>query len=441
MTNQEKIDELNKRLIEISRKQESFAREINAIRRELYELKVAEYKMQPPKEKVVPVVEKIKKPLFVEKIKTIVQDDEYIDTSKLEEDTPVFQPKTSFQTSLDLEKFIGENLLSKIGIVITIIGVAIGAKYSLDNNLISPLARIILGYVMGIGLLGTGIRLKSKYEDYSAVLVSGGMSVFYFITFMAYSYYGLIGKYDAFGMMVFITILTVLTATKYNREIIALIGLVGAYAVPFFLSDGSGDIKTMFAFMVIINIGILVIAFKRYWKLLYYSAFVVTWFIYSVWIGIESADSSITGTAMLYGTIFFTIFYVTFLAYKLIQKEAFDSIDVIVLLVNSFIYYAIGFYVLEANSATNGFLGLFTFANAILHSLVSFAIYKQRPEEENLFYFTAGLMLVFLTIAIPVQLGGMWLTLLWTALGVILFWIGRTRNIKFYEGFSYVILS
>ena len=337
MTNQEKIDELNKRLIEISRKQESFAREINAIRRELYELKAAEYKMQPPKEKVLPVVEKIKKPLFVEKIKTIVQDDEYIDTSKSEEDTPVFQPKTSFQTSLDLEKFIGENLLSKIGIVITIIGVAIGAKYSLDNNLISPLARIILGYVMGIGLLGTGIRLKSKYEDYSAVLVSGGMSVFYFITFMAYSYYGLIGKYDAFGMMVFITILTVLTATKYNREIIALIGLVGAYAVPFFLSDGSGDIKTMFAYMVIINIGILVIAFKRYWKLLYYSAFVVTWFIYSVWIGIESADSSITGTAMLYGTIFFTIFYVTFLAYKLIQKEAFDSIDVIVLLVNSFI--------------------------------------------------------------------------------------------------------
>ena len=137
--------------------------------------------MQPPKEKVVPVVEKIKKPLFVEKIKTIVQDDEYIDTSKSEEGTPVFQPKTSFQTSLDLEKFIGENLLSKIGIVITIIGVAIGAKYSLDNNLISPLARIILGYVMGIGLLGTGIRLKSKYEDYSAVLVSGGMSVFYYL--------------------------------------------------------------------------------------------------------------------------------------------------------------------------------------------------------------------------------------------------------------------
>ena len=438
MTNQEKIDELNKRLIEVSRKQEDFAREINAIRRELYQLQAAEFKAKKPEKEISPIVETVNKPLFREKVETIVQDDEYIDTSASEEEKTVFQPKTSFNTSLDLEKFIGENLLSKIGIIITIIGVAIGAKYSLDNDLISPLARIILGYVMGLGLLGTGIRLKSKYEDYSAVLVSGGMSVIYFITFMAYSYYGLIGKYDAFGMMVFITILTVLTATRYNREIIALIGLVGAYAVPFFLSDGSGDVRTMFIYMAIINIGILVIAFKRYWKLLYYSAFAVTWLIYLIWVGGESFDKSITGTAMLYGTLFFAIFYATFLAYKLIEKEKFDTIDVILLLLNSFIYYGVGYAVFEANSATDHLLGLFTLGNAVLHSVVSFAIYRQRPEEENLLYFTAGLMLVFLTIAIPIQLGGMWIVLLWTALGVVLFWIGRTRNIPFYEGFSYV---
>ena len=161
MTNQEKIDELNKRLIEVSRKQEDFAREINAIRRELYQLQAAEFKAKKPEKEISPIVETVNKPLFREKVESIIKDDEYIDTSASEEEKTVFQPKTSFNTSLDLEKFIGENLLSKIGIIITIIGVAIGAKYSLDNDLISPLARIILGYVMGLGLLGTGIRLKS----------------------------------------------------------------------------------------------------------------------------------------------------------------------------------------------------------------------------------------------------------------------------------------
>ena len=38
----------------------------------------------------------------------------------------------------DFEKFIGENLISKIGIIVLVLGVGIGAKYAIDNNLISP---------------------------------------------------------------------------------------------------------------------------------------------------------------------------------------------------------------------------------------------------------------------------------------------------------------
>ena len=45
----------------------------------------------------------------------------------------------------DLEKIIGESWINKIGILIVVIGVAIGAKYSIENELISPLTRIILG--------------------------------------------------------------------------------------------------------------------------------------------------------------------------------------------------------------------------------------------------------------------------------------------------------
>jgi len=64
----------------------------------------------------------------------------------------------------NLEKFIGENLLNKIGILITIIGVAIGTKYAIDHQLISPLTRIVLAYLVGLGLLGVAFKLRSKYE-------------------------------------------------------------------------------------------------------------------------------------------------------------------------------------------------------------------------------------------------------------------------------------
>jgi len=64
----------------------------------------------------------------------------------------------------NMEKFIGENLMNKIGVVITVIGVAIDAKYSIENNLISPLTRIILGYLSSVVLLCIGMKLKTNYD-------------------------------------------------------------------------------------------------------------------------------------------------------------------------------------------------------------------------------------------------------------------------------------
>src|SRR5690606_9400967 len=58
----------------------------------------------------------------------------------------------------------------------------------------------------------------------------------------------------------------------------------------------------------------------------------------------------------------------------------------------------------------------------------------------NLFYFVSGLALVFLTIAVPVQLDGNWVTLLWAGEAALLFRIGRGRNIGIYEKLSYPLM-
>ena len=83
--------------------------------------------------------------------------------------------------------------------------------------------------------------------------------------------------------MVVFTSFTIVAAINYNRQVIAHIGLVGAYAVPFLLSDGSGQVAVLFSYMAIINSGILVIAFKKYWKALYYVSFILTWLIFLGW--------------------------------------------------------------------------------------------------------------------------------------------------------------
>lgn len=124
----------------------------------------------------------------------------------------------------DWERFIGENLFSKIGIGIILIGVFIGVKYSIDHNLISPAMRLVLGYLTGVALFVTGAVLKKKYENFSAVLVSGAMAIFYFVTFIAYSVFNFFPQSLTFILMFLFTAFTVLASLSYNQVVIALIG-------------------------------------------------------------------------------------------------------------------------------------------------------------------------------------------------------------------------
>ncbi|WP_417609930.1 DUF2339 domain-containing protein [Owenweeksia hongkongensis] len=341
----------------------------------------------------------------------------------------------------DLEKFVGENLINKIGIAITVIGISIGAKYSIDHNLISPLTRIILSYLFGLSLLGLGLNLKKNYDGYSAVLVSGAMAILYFVTYAAYAIFGLLPQIPAFVLMLIFTVFTVGAALKYNRQVIAHIGLVGAYAVPFLLSEGSGKVEILFAYIAIINIGILAISFRKYWKPLYYFSFVLTWLIFSAWSVSQFDDAKHFYLALGFQTAYFVIFYLTFLAYKLVKKEHFQTSDILLLLANSFVFYGLGYNLISEHNSDSQFLGLFTFANAITHLIAALIIYQRKLADKNIFYLVSGLMMVFITITIPIQLDGDWVTLLWAGEAALLFWIGRTKSAPIYERLSFPLMG
>jgi hypothetical protein len=344
-------------------------------------------------------------------------------------------PRAGTQSSPSFEEFIGKNVASKVGIVVTIIGIFIGAKYAIEHNMVSPILRVINGYIAGIALVTIAIRLKKKYEAYSSVLMGGGLAVLYFITYTAYSFYHLLPQSAAFALMLVFTAGTVYAALIYNRVIIAHLAQVGAYAIPFLLSDNSGRYAVFFGYVAIINTGILIVSLRKYWKSLFYSAFILTWFIYGFWYLTSFHYHLHKSIAWTYLVIFFLIFYVTFLAYKIIKKEQYALNDVFVLLSNAFIFYGIGYNLLHVEMAANAtnYAGVFTLVNAAIHLAVSQVIRRLQLADRSLYYLLLGLVIVFCTIAIPVQLDGNWVTLLWTAEAVLVFLIGRMRRAGAYE--------
>jgi len=340
----------------------------------------------------------------------------------------------------DLEKFIGTNLMSKVGILILVIGVIIGAKYAIDKDMISPLTRVIIGYGISLGLLGLSIKLKEKYLNFSAILLSGSLSMLYFLSFISFSIYGFISQPIAFVLMLVFTAFTVLASISYDNKFIAIIGSVGSYAIPFLLSNGSGNVMFLFSYILIVNLGILFLSFRKQWKLLYYLAFVFTWLIVIVWIGTSYSLSKHFSLAFLFSIVFYFVFYATFLSYKLIRKELFLKSDVVMIMLNSFTFYAIGYGLLIGHSEGQYYLGLFTVVNAVSHFIVSKIVFKQKEGDVKLFYLAIVMVLVFITIAIPVQLDGSWVTLLWVVEAGFLFWLGRTKSIATYELMSYGLM-
>lgn len=442
MSSEPNLESLNEKLRELIAKHNAVSADLRKLNEEFHAYKLG---AQSKKSSVAPVEKQEEAPLkkqieISERQKILLEKSmEEITGSPKPAEQKLFS-KSNLQKS-NFEKFVGENLLSKIGIVVLVIGVGIGAKYSIDHQLISPLTRIILGYLVGASLLLLGMKLKNKYLNFSAVLVSGSMASMYFVTYAGHVFYNLYPQVVAFILMVIFTAFTVVAAIHYNRAVIAHIGLVGAYAVPFMLSDGSGKVLVFLSYIVLINIGILVIAFKKYWKSLYYSAFGFTWVIFMFWLVSAYQFDLHFSIALCYLFVFFFLFYAVFLAYKFLRKEAFAISDIVMLFLNSALFYGIGCGIISSHAHGNEFLGLFTLLNAVLHFLVAIPVYRSKITDQKLFHLIIGLVMTFITIAVPVQLDGNQVTMIWACEAAVMLWLAKKFNVSYYQVLSYIQLG
>lgn len=440
----EKLKTLEIELNNIQYKQATFGREIDKLRSaiELIKSQIAIEETQASinettsteiikKENITPSIEE---KITIEPQETIQERKENIQNFWENRET---KKQNEPLKNIDLEKFIGENLVSKIGIIILILGVGIGVKYSIDHNLISPTMRLVLGYILGIGLLGIGLKLKEKYEKFSAVLVSGSMATNYLITYFGYSFYHLIPIPMTFIILLLLTIFTVITAIKYNQSIIANIGFLGAFGIPFLLSTGSNNYIFLFSYVALINGGILSVSYFKSWKSLFIISFILTWFTFLFGSSHFRYDNHHL-LGLLFASIYFFQFYIIFIINNIKKKEMFVIKDIIPIISNSSFYYYLGYDLLD-DEFFKDYLGLFTIIVGIFHFVASYII-KKYAEDKNLFYLPLGLVFVFITIAIPVQLDGNPVQLMWLVEAGVLFYLARKKSIEFYEFFVYPLL-
>jgi len=345
-------------------------------------------------------------------------------------DMPAPQPGF-FERHPDLEKFIGENLMSKIGIAILVLAIGFFVKYAIDNDWIGPVGRVGVGILCGGILISIAHWLRNQYKAFSSVLVGGGLAVLYCTIALAYHQYQLFGQATAFIIMLVITAFSVLLSLLYDRQELAIIALAGGFITPFLVSNGRGDYAILFSYLLILNTGLLVIAYNKAWRLLNVLAFGFTALLYFSWLVSLPYDAaaSVYRGGWEFATAFYLLFFAINIAHTVRKDKPFIASDFVILLSNTCLYFAASLYLIE-QLGLDRYKGLFCAAMGVFHLAATWFLFRRKTVDKNILYLLVGITLSYVSLTAPLQLHGHYITLFWASESVLLYWLFVRSQIR-----------
>ncbi|MFC1496370.1 DUF2339 domain-containing protein [Candidatus Margulisiibacteriota bacterium] len=172
-----------------------------------------------------------------EKIEPIQDEKPLPEEEKKEKEEIITEPKTINEPAIpltvekpkereELEVLIGGNWLNKIGAFVLVIGIALFLAYSLKY--IGPMGKIILGVLVSLGFLGSGLFIedKEKFTVFARGLIAAGWGGLYFTTYAMFAFDASRIIYNpviASMLLLAVAAMMVLHALKYkNEQVVAL---------------------------------------------------------------------------------------------------------------------------------------------------------------------------------------------------------------------------
>ena len=377
-----------------------------------------------------------------ETIEEPVEEEQEEPAMAMEEEEEIEEYATS---ETNFEKYIGENLFGKIGILIFIIGIGFFVKYAIDQNWINETARTLMGYAVGAGMLVLAERLHKRYHTFSSLLAGGAFGIYYLITAIAFHYYGLFSHTMAFVILCVTTIFMSAVSVLYDRKELAVTALVGGFIAPFIISTDSSSIISLQIYITILNIGMFCLAMYKKWAILPMVSFGFTYII--LWgttaLGSFSDSEAVTTypTLFAFATLFYVIFLLPVVFILRTQYGENTRLGLLgIITANSFMYLIYGDFLLqhfEASSDTTAYLAFFIAAvNLAIHLYLRFRVEGQ----DTLRNLMLGLAVTFASMGVPILFSAANVLMVWAAESVLLLWLFTKEKNRIYELASAVLL-
>ena len=241
-------------------------------------------------------------------------------------EAPFEIPSASKRKQVNYEKFIGENLFGKIGILVFVIGVGFFVKYAIDKDWINETLRTVLGFLTGSALLVVAERLQ-KSTAHSAPCLRVRLCRFHLTVAIAFSFFiTFFPQTVAFIILIAITLFMSILSVLYDRRELAIISLVGGFLAPFLVSTGNGNYLVLFTYMSILNLGMFGLSIYKKWGELPVIAFIFTYVVMGIFLltGFTTGSTHISVHLFIFATLFYFIFLLPILSIlriEAIEKE------------------------------------------------------------------------------------------------------------------------
>jgi len=175
------------------------------------------------------------------------------------------QPAAAF----DWENFIGVKLFAWIAGIALVLAAIFFLKYSIDNGWLTSRVQAAIGILAGSLLIWIcELRIARDYKVTANAMHGAGIAILYATLFAMYARWELIIAPFAFGMMILVTAVAVWLSIRRESVFIALLGLLGGFATPAMLSTGENRPIGLFTYLLLLNIGLAWVAWRRRWTTL-----------------------------------------------------------------------------------------------------------------------------------------------------------------------------
>jgi uncharacterized membrane protein len=321
---------------------------------------------------------------------------------------------------------LGGNLMVRAGVVVLFFGVAFLLKLAAENVWMPVEVRLAGVVACGIVLLGLGWQLRGPRPFYALALQGGGVGILYLAVFAALRLYGLVPPGVAFAMLAVLAASSAALAVLQNAPVLAVLGAAGGFLAPVLTSTGQGSHVALFSYYLVLNLGILGIAWFRSWRALNLTGFAFTFVSVALWGGrLYRPDLFSTTEPFL---IAFSVLYVALaVLYALRQQQGRRGlVDPALVLGVPLVGFALQAALVQGMEYGLAWSALAAAAFYLAVAVLGLARWdaQMRLLAESFLAIAA----VFATLAVPLALGARWTTGLWALEGAAMAWIGARQG-------------